>query len=140
VGRGLGHLHPAHPISRPRPLIFFPFFPLFSNKHQSRKNSANGWRASKNWPAKLLLAGLDHITCIAGAMSSSSSSSASWWSLLGRLDAGCALHVLSFLPADDLVRQRAVCRSWSAVASCDTLWRPHFLRLFGPTRTRLPRT
>jgi hypothetical protein len=61
--------------------------------------------------------------------------SSSSWSLLGSLDADCALHVLSFLPADDLVRQRAVCRQWSAVASCDTLWRPHFLRLFGPTRT-----
>jgi hypothetical protein len=40
--------------------------------------------------------------------------------------------VLSFLPAEDLVCQRAVSRRWGDLASADCLWKPRFLSLYGP--------
>jgi hypothetical protein len=54
------------------------------------------------------------------------------WGLLESLDPDTSLCVLSFLPAEDLVRQRAVSRRWGDLASADCLWKPRFLRLYGP--------
>jgi hypothetical protein len=52
--------------------------------------------------------------------------------LLESLDADTGLCVLSFLDTEDLVRQRAVSRRWGDLASADCLWKPRFLRLYGP--------
>ncbi len=52
--------------------------------------------------------------------------------LLESLDPDTGLCVLSFLDTEDLVRQRAVSRRWGDLASADCLWKPRFLRLYGP--------
>jgi hypothetical protein len=52
---------------------------------------------------------------------------------LGVLNDDCLLHVLSFIGGpEQLLQQRAVSRHWGSLASSDPLWRPHFLRMFGP--------
>jgi hypothetical protein len=55
-----------------------------------------------------------------------------WSGLLESLDPDTGLCVLSFLDTEDLVRQRAVSRRWGDLASADCLWKPRFLRLYGP--------
>jgi hypothetical protein len=52
---------------------------------------------------------------------------------LAVLNDDCLLHVLSFIGGQEqLLQQRAVSRHWGSLASSDPLWRPHFLRTFGP--------